>query len=225
MSRGVSPIKNSEFEPHRHKCRIYGSNEPDGENNLRPHQEAMSPRAIKMNHLVWLFYGKEPLFGGLVPGAGRRCICNPAALFLSRAAGKLRSRCFCQAEGALPHRWLFWAVRCRIGERSMGCAAGRWRLEEWMWSASLRWVIWSERDNSCIPGKFMRFWTFFPILCHTMKKFWLFLFCKGISKKKSGTILMLCLNAFETYCFEFYLTVISLISLPYGSCKKAENWT
>lgn len=60
-----------------------------------------------MNHLVWLFYGKEPLFGDLVPGAGRRCICNPADLFLSRAAGKLCSRCSCQAEGALPHKVAF----------------------------------------------------------------------------------------------------------------------
>lgn len=50
----------------------------------------------------------------------------------------------------------------------MGHAAGTWRPEEWMPFASLRWMMWSDRDNSCIPGKFLRFWTFFshPVSDH-----------------------------------------------------------
>lgn len=64
------------------------------------------------------------------------------------------------------------------------------------------------------PRKICEISDIFVSSCVIMqKKFSLLIFCKGTSKKKFGTILMLCLNVFEIHCFEFYLNAVSLISL------------
>lgn len=130
----------------------------------------MSPGQLRWSTWAGCYVGKSHFFGGLVAGGGRRYSCSPAALFLSGAAGRLCSCCSLQAEGASPRGWLFWATLCRVRERSMVCATKTWEPEEWMWFASLRWKIWSGGDSSSIPGKFVRFGTFFPILCHNAKE-------------------------------------------------------
>lgn len=75
------------------------------------------PQARGMNHLGWLLCGKEPLFGGLVAGDGRRYRCSPEASFLSGRASKLGSH-HALHEGASPPIWLFGVEQCTIRKRS-----------------------------------------------------------------------------------------------------------